>query len=75
MKLMYISLNQQIVFLKTCKAIIRIFIILYDILEILKSLPIPLEKDHFMIIVESNTNHRFESYILYFWRSRNTSVK
>lgn len=66
MKLMYISLNQQIVFLKTCKAIIKIFIILYDILEILKSLPIPLEKDHFMIIVESNTNHRFESYILYF---------
>lgn len=75
MGLMYVSLNQQIIFLKTCKAIIRNFIILYDILEILKSLPVPLEKDHFMIIVESHTNYRFESYILYCWRSSNTSVK
>lgn len=75
MGLMYVSLNQQIIFLKTCKAIIRNFIILHDILEILKSLPVPLEKDHLMIIVESNTNHRFESYILYCWMSSNTSVK
>lgn len=64
MKLMYVSLNQQIIFLKTCKAIIRNFIILYYILEILKSLPVPLEKDHFMTIVESSTNLRFESYHL-----------
>lgn len=64
MKLMYVSLNQQIIFLKTCKAIIRNFIILYDILEILKSLPVPLEKDYFRIIVESSTNLRFESYHL-----------
>lgn len=64
MKLMYVSLNQQIIFLKTCKAIIRDFIILYDILEILKSLPLPLEKDYFMVIVESSTNLRFESYRL-----------
>lgn len=75
MKLMYVSLNQQIIFLKTCKAIIINFIILYDILEILKSLPVPLEKDHFMIIVEFNSDHRYESYILYCWRSSNTSVK
>lgn len=70
--IMYVSLRQH-VFLKTCEAIIRNFIILYDIPQSFKRLPIPLEKDHFIIIVAPNTNNTLESYVLYCWKSSNTS--
>lgn len=65
MALMYVSLLQYIFSLKTCEAVIRNFIILCDIPQILQSLPVPLEKDYFLMIVTSTPNNVLESYILY----------